>query len=178
MQRYEMDRSADLLFSQRVNELVAIDSETLQIQLNDKQMPSVLDVLPAHRDLDFFELGKGFLVNPGDALSGLPELVAFLQLFDADGSRNIRQIVLEPGVENFVVPGTFLRVTFPGIMADAMETHHSHPLGPFRIVCCCHSAFAGGDGFRGVKGKAGDIADRAYGADRDNRPAERAPHLR
>ena len=60
VQRYEMNRSADFVFSQGVNKLVAIDSKTLQIQLNDKQMPSMLEVLPAHWDLDFFDSAKAF----------------------------------------------------------------------------------------------------------------------
>ena len=49
----------------------------------------MLDIIPAHGDLDFLEIREGFRVIHGDALSGLPELVAFLQLLDADGGRNI-----------------------------------------------------------------------------------------
>ena len=160
MQRDEMDRSPDFFFSQGFDELIAIDLKALQIQLNHKQMPCMLDILSARGELDFFELCKSFLVDHGDTLSGLPELVAFLQLFDADGSGNVGQVVLESWIENFVVPGAFLGVTFPGVMADAVETHHSHPLGLFRILRCRHAAFAGRDRLGRVKGKAGDIADR------------------
>ena len=118
-------------FSQSFNELIAIDFETLQIQLNYKKMPCMLDIVPAGGNLDFLEICESFRVIHGDALSGFPELIAFLQLFDADGSRNVSQIVLKSRVENFIVPRTFLGITFPSVMADSMEAHHPHPLGPF-----------------------------------------------
>src|SRR5262249_34680789 len=70
MQRDEMDRSADLLFSQRLDELVAIDFEILQIQLNYKKMPCMLDIVPAEGNLDFLEICEGFCVIHCDALSG------------------------------------------------------------------------------------------------------------
>src|SRR4030095_15002666 len=105
-------------------------------------MPCMLHIVAARRDLDFLEIRESFRVIRGDALSGFPELVAFLQLFDADGRRNVRQVVLESSVENVVVPRSFLRIAFPGIMAYSMETHHPHPLSPLRIFSCCHSPFA------------------------------------
>ena len=49
-------------------------------------MPRMLDIVPARRELDFLEISEGFRVIHCYALPGFPELIASLQLFDADGS--------------------------------------------------------------------------------------------
>src|SRR5262245_15565136 len=123
----------------------------------------MLDIVPADRDLDFLEICEGFRVIHGDTLSGFPELVAPLKLLDANRSRNVRQVVFESRVENFVVPRTFLGIAFPSVMADPVETHYPHSLCPFRVLCRRHPAFAGGDRFGRVEGKTGDIANHTYG---------------
>src|SRR5215813_144434 len=101
-----MNRGADFFVSQLLNELIAIDLETIEVQLDHKQMPRMLDIVSAGRELDFLEICESFRIIHCDALSRFPELVAFLQLFDADGSPNIRQVVFKSRRENFIVPRT------------------------------------------------------------------------
>src|SRR4030095_12093510 len=70
-------------------------------------------------------------------------------------------VVLESRVENVVVPRTFLRIAFPGIMAYSMETHHPHPLSPLRIFSCCHSPFACRDCLSRIERETGDVSNRS-----------------
>src|SRR5262249_9994340 len=125
-------------------------------------MPRMLDSVSAGRELNLLKIGESFCVIHCDALSSFPELIAFPQLFNPDGSRDIGQIVLESRVENLVIPRTFLGIAFPRVMADSVETHYPHSLSPFRVLCRRHPAFASGDRFGRVEGKTGDIADRPY----------------
>src|SRR5215510_3080283 len=131
VQRDEMDRSPDFFVSQRLNKFIAIDLEALKSQLDHKQMPRMLDIIPAGGNLNFSEISERFCVIHCDALSSFPKRIAFLQLFNPDGRRNIGQIVLESRIENLVVPRTFLCITLPSVMADPVEAHYPHPLGPF-----------------------------------------------
>src|SRR5262245_16578799 len=125
-------------------------------------MPCMLYIVPAAGNLNLLEICKGFCVIHCNALSSFPELIAFLQLFNPDGSRNVGQIVLKSRVENLVVPRTFLGIAFPCVMADPVKTHYPHSLSPFRVLCRRHPAFAGGDRFGRIEGKTGDIANRPY----------------
>src|SRR5439155_2666508 len=97
-----------------------------------------------------------------DAPSGIAECRAFLQLLDADGGANVGQIVFESRAKHFIVPRAFLRVALPSIVADTMQTHHAHSIGPLRVVGGGHAAFARSDRLGSVKRKAGNVADGAY----------------
>ena len=58
-----MHRSADLVFSQQFDELVAIDLEPSQIQLNYKKMPRMLRILSAGWQLDFRQVSQAVLID-------------------------------------------------------------------------------------------------------------------
>src|SRR5262245_43621262 len=161
MQWNEVNRRADVLFAQGFDELASSDAQTLELQLNHVKMPSMLHVGPANRCLDLRQPGELMVVGFSDSPAGLPKTIGLLQLFDANGSRNIRQIVLVTGRDDFIVPRALVGVAFPSVFTDAVEAHYAHAVGPLRIVGCGASPFAGGNRFGRVEGQAGDITSAA-----------------
>src|SRR5262245_54394491 len=104
MQWNEVNRRADVLFPQRFDELASSDAQTLKLQLNHVKMPSMLHVGPANWCLDLCQPGESMVVGFSDSPASFPKTIGLLQLFDANGSRNICQIVLITRRGDFIVP--------------------------------------------------------------------------
>ena len=97
MEWNEMNRCADVLIPQGLDELASSDAQTLKLQLNHVKMPSMLYLGPANWCLDLCQPGEPMVVDFSDSRAGFPKTIGLLQLLDANGSRNVRQIVLITG---------------------------------------------------------------------------------
>src|SRR5437867_10483881 len=120
MQWDEMHRGPNPLFLQSLNEVVPTDPQPVQFQLDDVEMPRVINIRPAHRPANLRQVSEALVISGGKATTSFPESIAFLKLFDADRRSNIGHVVFIPRSQNFVVPRPFCGVPLPGVLADPM----------------------------------------------------------
>ena len=85
-------------------------------------------------------------------LAALQELRQALQLHQAQGGGGVGQVVFKAGGHHLVVPGGRLGgEAVERVAAHAVQTHHAHALGQFRVARDGHAALARGDGLVGVE---------------------------
>src|SRR5206468_3213975 len=161
MQGNEMDAGTDLVLLEQLDEFVTADAQSLEIQLEDIEMPGMLPISGESRSGDFWNVLEPLGILGGNALAGLPKLITLLELLNTDGRRQVRQVVFVARGENLIVPGPLGRVPLPGVLADPVEAHDPHTLGPLWVLGRRHAAFARRDRLGGIKGEAGDIANGA-----------------
>src|SRR5690242_11427996 len=145
VQRNEMNRGANAVLLQCLNEFISVDLQTAEMQLDDIEVPGMLNVRAAYRRLDFGQLGQSPIIFSRDFFSGRSKCVAFFQLLDPDCRGDVRQIVFEAWADDLVIPRPFLSIALPGVVADSMEAHHAYARRPFWVVGRRHSALAGRD---------------------------------
>ena len=90
-----------------------------------------------------------------------PKSVASFQLLDSQRCSDIGQIVLVARANNFIIPRAFISIPIPGIQTNAMETHHSHAIGPIRILSRRHASFTCRNCLRCIERETSDVTDRA-----------------
>src|SRR5215813_5413632 len=103
-----MNRGADFFVSQLLNKLIAIDLETIEVQLDHKQMPRMLDSVSAGRELNLLKIGESFCVIHRDTFSSPPNFLPFPQLFNPVGSRTDGQIIVKSRVDDHTLSRTCL----------------------------------------------------------------------
>ena len=99
-------------------------------------------------------------VASGDRGPRRAQLRRPLQLDQPDRRREVRQVVLEPGRLDLVVPAAGGRVALPGVAADAVEAHRPRPVGERRVVGREHPALAGRDRLGRVEAERPGAPDR------------------
>ena len=118
-------------------------------------MPGVLAVGPVGRNLECRYGAEGVVVAGGNLPATLPHAPGLAQLGQAHRGGDVGHIVFVAGGDDFVIPGAFGVVPFPGILADAVQGHNPAAFGQGVVIHANHAPFAGGDGFGGVKREAG-----------------------
>ena len=161
MKRNEVHRRPDVFLFERFDELVAADAQPIEFQLYDVKMPSVLDIIPDYRPANLRHVGEPGVVQTGDSFSRLIEFLGSLELNQTKRRGQVGQIILVARIFDLVVPRSACGVALPGVLADAVQTHHAHALGPVRIGSRGHAAFTGGDCLGCVEREASNIAKRA-----------------
>lgn len=104
--RYEVNAGPDSRFPELRNEFRTIDLEMLQIQAQCVQMPGMPAVLLISRNLELLSIPKDPVVIMSDTSSFFDEVVQLLELVDSDGGHDVRKVVFESGLQDFVVPIT------------------------------------------------------------------------
>src|SRR5215831_307115 len=145
MERNEMHTASDTGLLQLTNKFIATDPQTIQIQLNDIQMPGVLNMRSSWRAHDLRKILETFLIQSSIPFTPFPKPLTLLHLGQTKRCSNISQVVLKTRREDFVVPRTLRRVAVPSIPAETVQTHHPHTSGPLSVISGNHSAFASGD---------------------------------
>src|SRR5215470_7841442 len=162
MQGYEMNRGADAAVLEFFDDAIAADGEKVVIHLNDVEMPSVLNVIRDNRGeeaLERIEFAR-VAICQGDAEPA--HVLSLFELDETDRGLQVREIVFIADVLNVVAPCAFGGVALPRVTADTMHGKNAHAIGKRVVLRGNHAAFACGDGFRGVEGETGDVANGAY----------------
>src|SRR5678815_5240619 len=89
----EVHARADALLRQPLDELLAIDARDPRVQIDDEQMPCVMDVLRAGRDSDPGKLREPLAEEGRQLLAPAVERVEFLELDDSDRGRYVGEVV-------------------------------------------------------------------------------------
>src|ERR1700722_9993603 len=124
-------------------------------------MPRVLDARLDVRLLQSVLALEGLAVGARDFRATPHEDVRLLQLREADGRVNIRQVVLEAGVVDFVKPRAALVVTLPRVLVHAVQARNRDLFSQRIILGSDSAAFGTGEILGRVKTEAGEIADGA-----------------
>jgi len=109
--RNEVYAGADSFAPQLLDESLAVDLQHREIEPEDVEVPGVPVAWPVRRKLHLFDLRQRLVVNPGVTSTSFDERVQLAQLVDPERRLNVRQIVFEPCVDDFVIPATALGVT-------------------------------------------------------------------
>src|ERR1035441_5307591 len=112
---------------------------------------------------DFLDLFQRRTVLADEFGSASVEQISLAQLMKPDGRRDVGHIVFITWRDDLIVPRAFRRETLPRVLGNAMQRHDAHTVGIFVIFGAGHAAFAGGDGFVGVKRIATYVGPSADG---------------
>src|SRR5574337_927824 len=124
MERDEMHTASDTSLLQLTDEFITTDPQTIQIQLDDVQMPCVLNMRSGWRAHDLRKILETFLIQSSIPFTAFPKPLTLLHLGQTKRCSNISQVVLKTRREDFVVPRTLRRVPIPSIPTEAVQTHH------------------------------------------------------
>ena len=83
-----------------------------------------------------------------------------LQLMDSDRGLEVHHVVLEAGIDDFVVPVSCVAETLPRVLGHAVKRQNLDPGGRRFLAGQDHASFAGGDVLRDVEAEAPVIAER------------------
>src|SRR5262249_15667493 len=90
------------------------------------------------------------------------EIFLFSELMYPDGGLQIAQVVLEPAVNDLVIPFSLLGITVPRIFADAVQAQDLHSLIQLLVMSDDHTAFPGRKVFRRVKTEADGVTSVSF----------------
>src|SRR5215813_5063987 len=164
VKRYEVNGGANSLALEFFDDQVAADGQHVAVDLNDVDMPGVLDMKWNFRRGEAFEGIQFARIAIGKGGAELAHALAFFELYEANRGLKIREIVFVADLLNVVAPGAFGGVALPRVAADAVQGEDAHAIGESAVLRSDHAAFAGGDGLGGVKRKTSDIANCANGS--------------
>src|SRR5579875_1944634 len=123
-------------------------------------MPGVNDVRPSKRRLQSRLAEERFGVCFGYFGAFALKLLDAPQLGKADRSMHVGKVIFEPQVIDFVVPGTGRTIPFPRVAIHPMQAGHSYLVSQPVVLRRRDSTFGTRYVFRGIKAKAGDVANR------------------
>ena len=83
------------------------------------------------------------------------------QLLQADRRLQVHHVVLEAGLDDFVLRRAAAGVARPRVAAHAVQRQHPDALGPIGAVGRDHAALAGRDVLHGVEAEGGEIGGGA-----------------
>src|SRR5256885_1144859 len=92
------------------------------------------------RKNEFLDVAKLGVVFRSDLFAALVKALSFAQLMKPNGRGDVGEVVFETWSDDFVIPGTFGGITFPGVARNAVQRHDAHPIGIFIIVSASHAA--------------------------------------
>src|SRR5215469_7506034 len=104
VQRDEMDARPDFGTLQFFDKPIPIDCQSVQIQLNNIQVPRMLYSIVHKRHRKRIDIGKCLTKFICHSLPRLVEAAALLQLFDSKRGSNVSKVVLVARIENVVTP--------------------------------------------------------------------------
>src|SRR6516225_7597371 len=157
----EVDRAADTARLQFVDHLIAADSQSRRVSAYDIEMPSVSSVVRFGWWKKGLDRGQCPRILSGNRGSALAQLFGLLQLSKAKSCLQVGQIVFVTGFQDVVAPATLRRIAVPRIPANAMEGKDAQALGVFLVGGGDHTAFPGGEGFRGVERETRKVSNGA-----------------
>src|SRR3989339_114558 len=166
MQRDKVHRTSNATLGHLANELLAVDTQPLQIQAQDIEVPGMnITGMTLDGHLQDRVIGKSGIISMPNSFAPHLKSLRLGKLLQADGGSNVGEIVLVTGGNHFVVPRWLGRgITIPHITADAMQAHKSNTFGQSRVVSGNHASLAGGDSLGCIEAEYAGMADRAYHA--------------
>ena len=97
-------------------------------------MPGVDAVGRVRRQLDLLHVGQLLAEEPGNRLAARAHLFGSVELMNADGGGNVRQVVLVAGGDDPIIPGMIAGIALPGVVRQPVQRHLPHPVGQSRVV--------------------------------------------
>ena len=138
MDRDKVDARPDIMRVQFIDELRAINRESLDHQLDDIQMPCMFTVGMHQRRFDF-NISKKPESTCRHTPSCFDETVELFELMNSQRRLEICHIVLVSRLLDLVVPAAGAAVPLPRITIHSMQTQQTHTVGEFPIGCHYHS---------------------------------------
>src|SRR5688572_14611972 len=120
MQRRKMHRGADIFFAQRFDEGAPVNGQALELELNDVEMPGMLNAFSTDRCANFGEIGEPCVISFGDTPPRRRQRVTFFQLFEAEAGCNIGEIVFVTDSQYLVIPRALSAIAVPRIVTDTV----------------------------------------------------------
>ena len=124
---YEVNARADLAAPEFIEKLVAADAQPPGLETENVEVPGVPAVTAVARRLHLLHVAQQVGIKPCEGGAALDEVIQLPQLVDAQRGLQVAQVVLESGLEHFVVPVAVFAVAVPGVLADAVEREDAHP---------------------------------------------------
>ena len=111
----EVHARAHALFRETLDERLAIDAGDLFVQIDDEQMPRMVDVIRRRRHADPGKLGEPLPEEGRQLLAPTIERVELFELDDPDRGRDVRQVVLVAELDDLVEPFAAEPVALPPV---------------------------------------------------------------
>ena len=86
------------------------------------------------------------------------ERLEFIHLDQAQGGIDIGKIVFIAGLVHFVIPGAFLSIAFPAVLAHAVQTQTPEPFGLALVIQSNDPPFPCGDVLGGEEAETGEVS--------------------
>src|SRR5262245_48303144 len=161
VQRDEVDAGADAGRGEPMNDLVAADAQLLFAYAHDEQVPGMLDVRPAGRQLDRRDVRERGAVLRHDAPPLSLHGGQALELDQPERRVEVGHVVLEAGITDVVTPGAVLAVALPRVAVHAVQAPRRDALAERGVARGHHAAFPSGQVLRGVEAENGQVTERA-----------------
>src|SRR5215813_8645150 len=104
MQRSPMHGTAYAGLRQLLDELIAVDRQSGQLQPDREQVPGMDPITVLHRQFDLFHPGERVPVGCGYSFALASHLLGARQLMNADGGGDVGHVVLESWRDDSVIP--------------------------------------------------------------------------